>query len=310
MTWLIAAVSAYFILAVVFLIDKYLLSGRIPNPKMYCFYVGILNSLAVFLIFFVNFYIPSYYLLFLSLISGALFIFSLFWLYKALFIFEVSRVIPTVGGLLPLFSFSSVYIFSGGKESLGIWGLLAFFFLVVGSVLITYKKTKMSLRSFLFSALSAFLLSLSFVLSKYVYLKGPFWVSFIWIKIGGGIFALVLLFLSREVRESIKRTVFSEKKVKKRKSPKTAAVFITNQVLGGGAHILQNYSFFLAPSAIYISLINALQGTQYLFLFIFALIISLKFPQVIKEEVSKKIIIQKLLAILLIGVGIGLLAVG
>ncbi len=309
MLWLITAVSAYLILAVVFLIDKYLLSGRIPDPKIYCFYVGILNSLAVFLIFFVDFYIPSFYLILLSLLSGSFFVFALFWLYKALSIFEASRVIPTIGGLLPLFSFGLVYVFSLSKETLSFIEIIAFLFLVAGSVLISYKKTKISLKSFLFSALSAFLLSLSFVLSKYVYLEGPFWPSFIWIKMGGGVFVLIFLLFSKKVREEVLNKLKRSGRKKAPKLKKTTTIFVSNQVLGGAANILQNYSIFLAPTAIYVSLINALQGTQYLFLFLFALIISLKFPHILKEDISRKVIFQKLFAIFLIGIGIGLLAV-
>jgi hypothetical protein len=43
-------------------------------------------------------------------------------------------------------------------------------------------------------------------------------------------------------------------------------------------------------------------------LFIFSLIISLWFPKILKEEVSRGIIAQKASAILLIGLGLAILA--
>jgi len=42
---------------------------------------------------------------------------------------------------------------------------------------------------------------------------------------------------------------------------------------------------------------------------IFAVLLSLKFPKILKEEVSREILLQKIVAILLIGGGLTLLAI-
>lgn len=313
MLWLITAISAYLILAIVFLIDKHLISGPVPNPKIYVFYVGILQVLVLFIIPFVGFYIPEPFQIFLSFLAGAIFIYALFWLFKSLRLFEASRVVSAVGGLVPVFSFGLIYFFSGGKESLQFQELLALIFLILGAVLITHKKTRISLKSFRFSAFSAFLLSLSFVLTKYVYLQQPFWNGFIWIRIGGLVFVLCFFlpallakngWVKKEISKKKEQPVFSTKK--------TVALFISNQAMGAGAGILQNWAIFLAPLT-YVALINAIQGIQYLFLLIFTLIISLTWPLWaervgLKEEISKKILLKKLLAILSIGIGLVLLS--
>jgi len=309
MLWLTITISAYLILAVVSLVDKHLISGPVPNPKVYAFYVGILWVLVLFIIPFVGFYIPDPFQVFISFLAGALFIYALFWFFKALRLFEASQVVPAIGGLVPVFSLVLIYLFSKGKEILQFQEFLALIFLILGSVLITYsRKTKISLKSFRFSAFSAFLLSLSFVLTKYVYLEQPFWNGFIWIRLGGAVFALCLFLFSREIKEEI----FKKRQQSAFSGKKTAALFLSNQTVGAGASILQNWAIFLAPIS-YIALINALQGTQYLFLLIFTLIISLTWPfwakrTGIKEEISKKILLKKLLAILLIGIGLALLA--
>ena len=116
MLWLTVAISAYLILAIVFLVDKYLLVGPIPNPQVYTFYIGTLGILVLILAPFVGLYIPELSQIVLSLLAGALFIYGIFWLNKALRLFEASRVIPAIGGILPIFSFLLIYIFSGGKE--------------------------------------------------------------------------------------------------------------------------------------------------------------------------------------------------
>ncbi len=300
MLWLIVTIFAYFILAVVYLFDKYLLKGSIPNPKVFAFYVGILGVLVLALIPFVGFYIPEIKQIILSFLAGAIFIYSLFWFYKALRLFEASRVVPAVGGLVPLFTFGLVYIFSFTKETLSFSGYVAFILLILGSLLITIEKKKfVSLKSFEISAVVAFLFSLSIVLAKYVYLSQSFWNGFIWMRIGGLLMAVIFFLLAPEIKKEI-----FEKKVSFKK--KTVGIFLSSQIAGSGANILQNWAIALAPLSC-LSIINALQGVQYIFLFIFTIFLSLKFPKILKEEISKKFILQKFFAILFICAGLAIL---
>jgi hypothetical protein len=172
---------------------------------------------------------------------------------------------------------------------------------VSGGFLITYQKDKkISLASLKMSAISAFFLALFFVLSKYVYLEMPFWPGFIWIKIGGLLAGLSFLF-SKAVRNELF-------KVKGAMPKKTAGIFLVNQAAGAGANILQSWGVALAP-LIFVPFINALQGVQYAFLLLFTILVSLKAPQLLKEEISRKTIIQKISAILLIIGGLVVLVI-
>jgi drug/metabolite transporter (DMT)-like permease len=300
MLWLIAAISAYLILSIVFTIDKYLLGGSLPNPKIYTLFVGILGILTLLLIPFVNFEIPSLSQIFLSFFAGALYMLGLFWFYKGVKAFEVSRIVPAIGALVPLFSILLVYVFSLGKEILSLSETLSFFLLIAGSVLITLEKEKfLTLQSLKISTISAFLLSLSFVLAKFVFLKQPFWSGFILIKIGGVLGGLIFLF-SKEVRTIL----FQAQNILPKKS---AGIFLFNQGMGALANILQNWAIALSP-LVYVSLINALQGIQYAFLLIFTVFISLKFPKILKEEIKSQILIQKIFAIFLIIIGLAILS--
>ncbi len=307
MSWLIVAILAYLIFAIVYLIDKYLLGGPIPSPKVYAFYVGTLGILVLILAPFVGFYIPEIKQIILSLIAGAIFIYALFWFYKALQKYEASRVVPAIGGLVPFFTFGLFYIFSKGKEILTFQEIIAFFLLVLGSIFIVLEKEKLiTLGSLRISALAAFLLSLSFVLTKYVYLTQPFWSGFIWMRVGGFLIGLCFFFFVKDVREEIFKKKVSLKK-------KTMGIFISNQAAGAGANILQSWAIFLTPAIVYVAIINALQGIQYVFLLIFTVLLSLTQPlwakgAGLKEETSKKILSQKIFAILLIGTGLTLLA--
>lgn len=291
MSWLIVIISAYFLFALVSLGDKYLLKGP-PNPKIYAFYVGVLGILALALIPFVGFSIPGIIGILFCLLAGAMYIFAILGVYEGLEKFEASRIIPAIGGFMPLFIFGLIYLFSGG-EALGFKEIIAFILLILGSVFIVWDPSKkVSFKSLQISAVTAFLFALFFVLTKYVYLMLPFWTGFIWIRISAFLIALFFI-LFKEVRKEIfsKKSSFSKK---------TSAFFLFNQGMGAGAFILQNWAIALAGLA-YLSIISALQGVQYVFLFILTMLI-------LKEGLSKKVILQKFFAIILIGIGLVFLA--
>jgi hypothetical protein len=53
-----------------------------------------------------------------------------------------------------------------------------------------------------------------------------------------------------------------------------------------------------------VAVVSALQGVQYAVLLTLGIVITLFFPKILKEDVSKKIIIQKIAAIICIAVGL------
>ena len=298
MSWLAIVILAYFLLAVSALGDKYILAGP-PNSKSYSFYVGILGILILVLIPFVGFSAPSLPQIFMALAAGIVLILANFCYFTALEHFELSRVAPAIGGILPLFTFGFVYLFAGGKENLGWDELIAFILLILGSIFITFKKEKIiSLKSLRLSALAAFLFAGTFILTKYVYLSQPFWSGFFWMRIGGFLAALCFLF-SREIKDEIFRKKFSFGK-------KTGAIFLANQAVGAGAFLLQNWAIALVPLS-FLPFVNALEGTKYAFLLIFATLFSLKFPAIFKEEISRRVILQKIISVLLIATGLTIL---
>ena len=298
MNWFLIAIASYFILAVVNLVDKKLLVSLIPSPRIYAFYVGSLSALMVVLIPFVDFHVPDFWQSILALSAGAVFILAILQFYRALKLFEASRIVPAVGGLTPIFSVFLIYFL--GNELLPFSKWPAFLLLLCGSVLINWsRKRSVTYESFLVSLSAAFLFALSFVFSGYVYLSQPFWSGLIMMKLGGLVVALGLFIFFKEIKaELFKHRMTFQKEV--------VAVFIANQVAGAGANILQNWAIALSP-LVFVPVINALQGTQYVFLLILSILFSLRFPKLLKEEISSRIIIQKAIAIVLIVIATALL---
>ena len=77
------------------------------------------------------------------------------------------------------------------------------------------------------------------------------------------------------------------------------------QGFGALGTILQNYAVSLGS----VALVTSLQGLQYGLLLVFTTIGSILLPKIIKEDMSKSIVIQKALSIILIGIGLYFLAI-
>ena len=88
-----------------------------------------------------------------------------------------------------------------------------------------------------------------------------------------------------------------------RKTWATSLVFLCNKSLAAGAFLLQTYAISLGS----VSVVNALQGVQYAFVLVLALIVSLFFPKIFKEEVGTGPVMQKIAGIVLVSFGVALL---
>ncbi len=296
MLWLFVVIFAYFLLAINALIDRHLLSGPIPGPRIYACFIGLLSSIALLLFIPFGFSIPSLNIILISIFAGILFVFALLSLYSAFQKFEASRIIPSVGAIMPLFTLAITYLFFREEISFGFWEVISFIFLILGSILISFdKKTSITLNSLKISIIIAFLFSLYFILSKIVYIDQGFVSGFVWMRIGVFLTGISFL-LFPDVRQEI---------FKKRKSfkLKTMKLFLLNQSMGASATLLQSWAIALAPFGC-LAFINALAGTKYIFLLCLAVLFAWKIPYFVREKMTKKILFQKIMAVALISLGL------
>ncbi|RJQ14634.1 DMT family transporter [Candidatus Parcubacteria bacterium] len=291
--WQLIALLAYFLLSITGVIDKILVSGAIKSPKALVFFISIL-SLALFLIApLVGLVWVGFNQFIIAVVAGAIFSLALLSYFKAAKDQEISRVIPGIAGFAPIFTLIFSVNFLGDTFS---WiQLLAFVFLVVGGVLITFERNAMqteNMRHLFGVVLAALLFSISFILAKAVYNMQPFWSGFMWMRLGGGIFVLLFL-LKREWRKEI----FSQA----RQSPVSGkTLFFSGQAVSSIAFILQNFAFSLGP----VALVNALESTRHFFILLLTVILSKFYPNILREVVGKGAIIYKVFAIGLIMTGL------
>jgi drug/metabolite transporter (DMT)-like permease len=297
MLWLYITISAYLLFAFANIGDKLMVSRYQTKPIVYAFYVGILGVFVLFLIP-LGVIIPGPIHAFWALVGGLAFVLALLFMYQALHIGETTRAITILGGTSPIFTFlfSTFFI----PEKLNSRELLAFGLLVLAIIVIAWPpreheskkthhiQTRFSLEAGVFFALS-------YVLAKYAYANQPFISGFFWIRVGGVLTALIILALPK-----YRRQIFED--LQRPKKKRKAGLLLAVQIFGGMGVIGQNIALALTSA----SLVNALQAIQYAFVFILTFLLGKKIHQ-LKEKLTHAQIIQKISAIILIGVGLYLL---
>lgn len=307
MSWLTLAITAYAFLALVNIIDKALISNFIKDARVYTFLVGTFGLLSIVFIPF-GFRMPDATMLSLALITGVWVFLSLHWLFRALSIGEASSVIPVIGGAAPVFTAVLAAMLLGDRFSAP--HLLAIGLLVAGTLIIIRVPREHHWWSDLITRFrhprrshyavlawgSAFAFALSFVLSKYIFMREGFVSGFIIIRFGTFLASLSVLFIPR-VRAHLRETFthFMSRR---------GALFFGNQGLGAAAIVLQSYAISIGN----VSYVQALQGIQYAFVFALALAASVFLPKILKEYLTPRVIIEKSIASFLIIAGTALLA--
>jgi len=295
MNWLVIVLAGHLLNALAFLMDKFLLTKKIPSPFVYAFFIGALGILALILIPF-GVTLPATPALLRALAAGATFILALVFFFAGLKENEASRVVPLTGGFVPAFTFVLAYFFLG--ERLGGLEVAAFIALVAGGVLISLeRKGRGSKKGYFYAVLAALVFAISFVVTKQVYIEQTFITGFVWSRVGGFLLALSFLLIP-----SARNGILHQPKQKG--GGTIAALFFTGQVSGALGFVLVNYAISLAS----VSLVNAMQGVQYAFLLVMVFVVSRKYPKVLSEKLTGMVLVQKIAAILLISAGIGLIA--
>ncbi len=298
-SWLPVIILSYFFFSLGYLGDKLVLASA-PRPKSYTFYIGLLSILVIVFIPFISFHAPSPIAMLWIFLESIVYIAGLYLMFLVLEKSEVSVVITTIGATQPIFIFILTWLFWGAQVITGV-NVVAFLLLLAGSVIISLnKKFTISKEYLTLTILASLMFSFDYIFSKLVFLHQPFLQGFIWMRIAS--FILVLLFLlSRKFRKEI----FQKQHIP---DVKTSLIFFATQASGGVANLLQNLAIFLAPVA-FLPIINALRGIQYVFLFLMTLFFSLFLPRILKEDISRRLLVLKIISIVLIVAALVMLSV-
>lgn len=301
MLWIILAVAAHVSNALVFAVDKGILGAgsQISSPGRYAALSGI-AAIPVALILLLVPRWPSGIEIGWSLVAGACWVAALWCYFAALARGEATRVVPLTGASVAVATLGLAAVVL--NESLAPQQWLATTLLVVGTIALSLQlRDVQRLPLFVLGlALGAGVLFASyFVLVKFLLdAAGSFWAPFAYARLSVGLWAAGLWVLL--ARRRGRRLVAS------RRSHRTGAVataFVVSKGLALAALVAQHYAIALGNVAV----VNALQGTQYVFLLGLAAVLSLWRPGILREELTRVALVQKVIGMGLIGIGLVLL---
>lgn len=293
MNWIIYTIGAFIFWAGSNIVGKVVITKIINKPISYLIFINIIiGILAILTIPFVNFGIPSVFILSLCFLSGLVFTISVIPYLVAIKHDEISRVVP-LWQFIPIFTLILASIFLGEKPSTNSY--IAFILLVAGGFLISIKDVKNTFTirpSFWLMFLSSFLFATEDVIAKYIFSNTSYWQGFIWIRVFS-LFIVLLFLLFAHYRNDFFKFVKTIK----------AKSFLV--VFGGEAlDYLGMIFYYIAVSLGPISLVSAMHGLQPLFVLLFAIILSLWFPRILKEELRARTIVLKVFAMILMAIGL------
>jgi len=304
MNWFVISLFSYFLNAVSIIISKIILSDfETVKPAVYAFWINFFGIVVLFFLPF-NAFLPEAQFVFAALLSGILNALAILILYNLLYREEASQVGPIVGGFTPIFIFPLAFLFLG--EFLFFYQIIGFLLVVIGGFIASYEISVkkhlwyLNRRVILWSAVAALFFAISQVLIKFVFNNNVDFLSgFIWRGIGSLLGAIFILFYPKYFRE-IKTSVAVSSG---HNIAKMGGIFILSQVAAFLGYVLINYAIMLGP----VSLVNSFSGIQYVFLFLMVVFLSKFYPKILKENLNKELVNQKIVSIFLISIGIFIL---
>jgi len=308
MNWISVAIISYFLIAIGVIIDKFLLSSkRVSHPAVYAFYSGIM-SFFTFLIFLPSgkIHLVSFETALWMFFWGLIFFFGVLLVFFAIKKSEASRVIPVVGAVTPLVAVVIESIFL--QKAFSNQELFGIIILIFGGLFISFDLPlelgkKKFFAGFYYSIFAGTFLALGLAGISYFYKFDNFSNVFSWSRMGMVIGAFFLLLIPAW-RKIILKSIFGAKNKKERKSNlHTGNLFIFNKILNGAGSALTNYAMALGGTGS-VAAVNALVSVEYVFVFILALAFHGIFPYIFSEKIRLSDILQKVMAVFVIGIGI------
>ncbi len=285
----------YLSFAFVDVLDKFLISKRKIRPLSYAFFTVVTGALLLVAWPWVYQALPAKFI-WLNLLSGAYFGLAMYVYFKVLARGEVSRVVPFIFALVPIFD---IFISTLTRHSaLSVSQFAAVCLLVPGALLISYGDGKYLHRYLGLTLLSAFLFSSYNFLWQYGAQVGSTMNNLMWNRLGAAaVMALLLLIpLAR-------KDIFTASKVKEKHH--TGFLFLLKQAIGGLNFIFLSY--FLTVGKV--PIVDALASFRYGFLFVLALFFSFYHRHILDEQTDKHTLRLKVAALILIVMGTIILCV-
>ena len=299
--WFWAALIGYFLLSVVFILDKLILTENVSKSSVYTFYSTIFLLPVFILIPFVSPLVGLDWIW--GIISGITFGLALWALYEAVRIGEASHINPFNGAVVSISIFLMSVIFLG--EHLSNIQLSGLSILIIASALLSFEESK-SFHGFhigfLWATISGFLFAASHVTAKHIYETYDFFTGIVWTRGFISLVGLGLLLLPSVRKSFINK---KSKKKKKKQNFSTFTIISVDKIAGIFGVILIQYASSIGNT----TSVFAISGIQYAIMFVMILLLTKFIPSKFKEDFTKKEIIVQSVAIVLVIIGSALFVI-
>jgi len=300
MSWFLIALGAPFLWAIVNIADKYLVEKFSDRDKekssgglvLFSSLIGIFIAILIFIFTkqVLNISLLDKGLLFLN--GGLTIIWIIFYLY-ALEIEDISSIVPLFR-IVPVFGYIFGYIFLG--EILSLYQIIGSIIILIGSFFISIDFTKskkiFKIRMVIYIICACLAIAISGIIFKFVTIDGNFWVSSFWEYFGLGFFGLIIYMFIPKYRNQ-----FMD--MNRKGGIKIFFINIISELMSVSGNLMTNFAILLAP----VTMVYMVSSFQPAMVLIFTILGTKFFPDVIKENISRKVMIPKMIAILIMIVG-------
>lgn len=278
-------------------LDKFLLSKYNINSTAITIYSGFFALFSgVIVLMLTGFHLTDFKTTLIITASGFMGVFILLSYFKALTLDEASRVsslfqlVPVLVLLLGGILLGEKFLF---KQYVGSFLIIASGFLL--SIQKIHTRVLAINKAFWYMLLASFFSALVYISFKLGVKELGFWPAIPYEGLGSGLASLCILLYGKNLKNL--------KEERKKISKKVFAYLTISEVI----YRSSRFSFYFALSLIPASIIAVLQGFQPLFLLIEGIILSLWFPQIIKEVVTKRTVGIKTVSVIGIFIGLSLI---
>jgi len=275
-----------------FLITKYLKGGAVGSLIIFS---SIFSVVALPVVLFINPSVFSVSLLhgIILAVNGMLIVLAILCYFYALQRDEASYVVPFYQ-TIPIFGFILGYFILG--ETISIIQTVASLIIIVGATVLSFEiggeKIRFKKEVVLLMITASILFAVNGTVFKLIALDSGFWLSTFWSLIGKIILGVVFFVFIKSYRFQFIEMIKENKIAVLGLNSLSEILFIVSESV-------TQYAILLAPLVL-VLLVNSFQP---LFVFVIGVALTVFFPNIAQESVSKRNIIQKI-------IGIGLIIVG
>jgi len=297
MSWLIFAFSGPVLWAISTHLDKYLVEQYFKYSDVILLLL-FTAFMGVAVLPFIAFFEPSVIALpagsiALILLSGVLYMSGLLFYLRAIQSEEASVVAPFFQAA-PLFGYVLAYFVLGetlSARQLGGGGMI-----IVGTLIVSIRfdgsARVFKARLALLMLGCGLAMALSGLIFKLFALRVDFWATTFWLFVGEAIFGGALMLVAPYRRQFVA--------VLRRDTAALLAVSGSNELFNLGGTVGSRYALLFAP----LSIVQAIGATTTLFVFAFGVALSALFPRFGRETLSRRDVVQKGAAALLVAAGV------